>query len=620
MDNISSLSQYHRIQGSLEFLDAAKSIESILNTKGLNSELHDYPADGIWNSWGWTSPISWNIKSGECWLTEPVKKRLCRFIDHPMSVITHSKSVDFEGFLVDVGKGDKPKDYAIAEGKIALITASPRRIFSYAAKHNVQGILLHPNLNRAAQIGDSTVQYDGFWPIAENLSEVTAGFSLSHAQARELQQYLEKKEEVKLHFKIDADFSGENGRLHVLETSLIGTEKPTEEIVLIAHLCHPSPGANDNASGSATLLEIALSLHRMIETGQISHPKRTIRFLWVPEFSGTIPWLTEYDRQRKTEDRRIITVLNLDMVGESPITVGTPLTISSPSLSTPSFLPGMIKHVSEFVRKEKVIRNGWTYQLNYIFEPFAGGSDHLIFNDNYFSIPSVMFGHEDPYHHSSADSIDKVDPLECRSVGVISSVVAYALATSESKFLQEIIPFVFSGIIDEAGALEQRGNSSGNLSYSQQMRQRELLAQISIHRLKSVLELDENDTLKEEVTHFVGMVERHFTHLNLNLRKLIANENVENSENERIVKRNFVGPLPFKRLMSPSRSVSNQLKLGVLSQKYWGGIILELLNLANGKRNVEDIFLLLQIPYPDVIYADVEFVVNLFLEEEILSQ
>jgi hypothetical protein len=62
------------------------------------------------------------------------------------------------------------------------------------------------------------------------------------------------------------------------------------------------------------------------------------------------------------------------------------------------------------------------------------------------------------------------------------------------------------------------------------------------------------------------------------------------------------------------------LKLGVLSQKYWGGIILELLNLANGKRNVEDIFLLLQIPYPDVIYADVEFVVNLFLEEEILSQ
>ncbi len=618
MNNVSKISQYHRIQGSMGYFAAANYIKSILSDSGLSSEIYNFSADGKWESWGWVTPISWDIKSGECWIRKPVEKRLCRFIDHPMSILTHSKAADFEGTLVDVGGGEKLADYEKAKGKIALITASPRRIFSHAAKHNVKGIILHPDLNRAAQIGDTTVQYDGFWPVAENLTEVTSGFSISHAQARELQQYLKQNKEVKLHFKIDAEFSVENGKLHVLETIIEGSERPLEEIVIITHLCHPSPSANDNASGSATLLEIVLSLNRMIETGQIAQPIRTIRFLWVPEFSGTIPWLAEYDQQRKTEGRRILSVFNLDMVGESPIKVGTPLTISSPSISTPSFLPGMIRYVSECVKKQKVAKNRWTYQLNYDIQPFAGGSDHLIFNDSYFSIPGVMFGHDDPYHHTSADSIDKVEPLECRSAGVITGVTAYSLATSDSLFLQEILASVFSDIIEEANSLKHRSNKSGELSQVQQLRQKELLAQMSINRLKSILELDFEGNLKEDIEHFSKLVKLHFNHLIQKNTKSEEKERMENISNQTIIQRNFIGPLPFKRLMDPSRSESNQLRLGSLTQKYWGGLVLELLNLANGKMNVEDIFLLLKIPYPDVMYDDIKYIVNLFIEEKIL--
>lgn len=619
MDQISQISQYHRIQGSMKFHESAKYIQSILSDKEISSKIYEYPADGKWEKWGWVSPLTWDIKSGECWITEPVKKRLCRFIDHPMSVITHSKPANFEGTLVDVGEGTKSADYEIAKNKIALITASPRRIFSYAAKHQVKGLMLHPNLNRAAQIGNSTVQYDGFWPVAENFAEVTSGFSISHAQARELQQYLKNGKEVKLHFKIDASFSVDTGKLHVLEATIQGKEKPLEEVVLIAHLCHPSPGANDNASGSATLLETVLTFNRMIETGQIPQPNRTLRFLWVPEFSGTIPWLADFDQHKKSEGRQIIAVLNLDMVGESPITVGTPLTITAPSISTPSFLPGMMKFVSEGVKENKVERNGWTYQLNYVLRPFAGGSDHLIFNDNYFGVPGVMFGHDDPYHHSSADSMDKVEVLECRSVGVIASVVAYALSSSNPSFLQEILPYVFSGIVEEATILEHKVNIAGDLSYAQQLRQRFLLSQLSINRLKSVLTIEDSDTLKNDVDHFIKLVENHFTHLNQKHLHLDDTGETEDQSNNTIIQRNFIGPLPFKRLMSPSRSSANQKRLGPLTEKYWGGIILELLNLANGIRNIEDIYLLLKIPYPEVTFEDLQFVVRLFIEEGIFS-
>ena len=141
---------------------------------------------------------------------------------------------------------------------------------------------------------------------------------------------------------------------------------------------------------------------------------------------------------------------------------------------------------------------------------------------------------------------------------------------------------------------------------------------MSINRLKSILELDFEGNLKEDIEHFSKLAKLHFNHLIRKNTKSEEKERTENISNQNIIQRNYIGPLPFKRLMNPSRSESNQLRLGPLTQKYWGGIALELLNLANGKMNVEDIFLLLKIPYPDVMFDDIKFIVNLFIEEKIL--
>ncbi|MFX0207185.1 MAG: DUF4910 domain-containing protein, partial [Candidatus Hodarchaeota archaeon] len=185
--------------------------------------------------------------------------------------ITHSKACNFEAELVDIGKGDTAEDYERAKGKVALITGSPRKIFHLAARNDVKGLVIHPNPERVASLGANTVQYDGFWPNAQNLSQVTSGFSISHRQAIELQKFLESNNEVRVHFKINAEFS-DDGKLQVLETEITGSKYPEEEVVLIAHLCHPASSANDNASGSATLAEIALNLNRLIQQGFLPHP------------------------------------------------------------------------------------------------------------------------------------------------------------------------------------------------------------------------------------------------------------------------------------------------------------------------------------------------------------
>ncbi|MFW9904838.1 MAG: DUF4910 domain-containing protein [Candidatus Thorarchaeota archaeon] len=614
MKMVSSLSQFHRIQGSKGYLEAANYIKSILNENGLKTKLYEFAADGKWEHWGWKAPISWDINDGECWLTKPIKKRLCSFKDIPMSVITHSRSCDFEAPLIDVGKGETAEDYENAKGKIALITGSPRSIFHFAAQHDVKGLIIHPNPERTANLGANTVQYDGFWPSAENLSKVSSGFSITHRQAIELQKYLEANIEVTIHFKINAEFSHE-GKLHVLETEVIGSKYPEEEIVLIAHLCHPASSANDNASGSATLAEIVLSLNRLIQQGFLPLPERTLRFLWVPEFSGTIPWMKIYEDQR--DQRKILSVFNLDMVGESSQKIGSPLTINCPSCATPSYLKALLNNISKCVSESKPIyeETGRLYQFNYRLKPFAGGSDHLIFNDQYFSIPSVMFGHEDPFHHSSADSVDKVDPLECKSVAVIAESATYGLSLLDNQFIEELLNFVFLEGVEDILRQELSLNQE-DYAFSQDKRKLELLEKIILHRMKSILELKPGESIQKKVEYFSQTIKAHFSRIKGQIKT--ESEKIKEGVAEKRIKRNYLGPLSYKKLDKANRSKEDKKIFQALAKDFWGGIVLELLNLADGVLTIEEIYLVLTIFYPNIEFDNIVALIKLFQKEGIL--
>jgi len=93
------------------------------------------------------------------------------------------------------------------------------------------------------------------------------------------------------------------------------------------------PGANDNASGCVTILEVARALQKLIREGKLAKPARTLRFLWPPEIEGTTTLLNA----RPDLAARIKAVVHMDMVGGGPVSKAVFHVTRGPA-SLPSFI------------------------------------------------------------------------------------------------------------------------------------------------------------------------------------------------------------------------------------------------------------------------------------------
>src|SRR6266550_3111223 len=95
--------------------------------------------------------------------------------------------------------------------------------------------------------------------------------------ARRMKERLAKGEKITLHAVVKA---GQHPGSYELVTATIPGADPKlngEEIAFSCHLDHQRPGANDNASGCVTILEVARTLQKLIGEGKLERPARTIR-------------------------------------------------------------------------------------------------------------------------------------------------------------------------------------------------------------------------------------------------------------------------------------------------------------------------------------------------------
>lgn len=451
-DWVSKISQYNRVVGSQDYHEIIERVIKELESYGLDEiKLHKYPADGKTKTWEWIVTQSWEITSGELSLIEPKKEILCRFQDIPMCILGRSKGCDLTAELIDVGKGVKEEEFEglDVEGKIILIEAPRIIVPTLYAEKGALGVIVYPSSVRAGGNKGMTI-YNRFPAIAEDLEKTTFGFSITFEQGLYLKELL-KKGPVKLYAKIDAKIY--DGELEVISAAIRGTEKPHEEIILTAHICHPAAGVNDNASGSAGLLELARSLTALIKQNILQPPKRTIRFLWVPEFHGTFPWVKEHEHIVKNA----LFNINLDMIGEHPLKIGTPCYICLGPYSRPSILNDIIQYFTRIIadHPKGVAINGTQMQMRYRIVPYSGGSDHGVFVARPIGIPGIMIGHEDPFWHSSLDTIEKCDSTELKRVIAIALCTSYIFSIQNKDTLISIWPIIEGNFYQRLGKAKE---------------------------------------------------------------------------------------------------------------------------------------------------------------------
>ncbi len=294
--NLAYLARHHRMRGSRGFHAAATFIAEQLRLYGLSEvTIEQFPADGKTFYGPQKARLAWDADFAELWEMKKGEKgwipnsRLASWEEMPVSLAQDSESGEALAGLVDVGNGTSEEDYSgkHVQGKLVLVAAQPGPVAKLAvAKYGAAGILSYAQNQRTAwwRENENLVR----WGHLDSFSDAPAfAFMLALKQARALQARMSAGETIMLQATVRA--GKHEGFYEVVTAAIPGADArlKEEEIAFSCHLDHQLPGANDNASGSMAILEIARTFAKLIESGKLPRPARTLRFIWPPEIEGT---------------------------------------------------------------------------------------------------------------------------------------------------------------------------------------------------------------------------------------------------------------------------------------------------------------------------------------------
>lgn len=444
--NLEYITRLHRMRGSADFKKAIDFIESRLREYKLEEiEAFQIPANGTSMYGTQKARLAWEAEFAELWELKKENDawkpsiRLADWESMPITLAEDSESADVTAELVDVGAGTSEKDYAgkDVKGKILLISSSPAAVVALGIeKFGAVGMVSYTqNQVTAWSNEDQNLIRWGHFDSFEKTKSFC--FMITLKQAANFQQRLKQGEHIMLSANVKA---GQHPGFYNFVTAVIKGSDPalsSEEIVFSCHLDHQRPGANDNASGSMTILEIARTLTRLIEDKKIQRPLRTIRFIWSPEIEGTSAILA----QRPDYAAKAKANIHMDMVGGGPITKSIFHVAGAPK-SLPSFVADVGVTFGQFLNEQTDhYASGYSYQYSFasreggkeplqaVLGQFHLGSDHEVYSEGSYKIPSIyLHDWPDRYIHTNLDVAGNIDPTKLMRAGFIGAASGYYLA------------------------------------------------------------------------------------------------------------------------------------------------------------------------------------------------
>lgn len=326
------------------------------------------------------------------------------------SSFTYGVNGEVTSELVYAGLG-APSDFEgkNVNGKIALIQ---RGTYSFAEKiksakeAGASAVIIYNNADGV--INGTLGEPDDYVPAV----------AITQAQGSALKERLDKGETVNVTLKVEGAKTDKATSHNVVATKK-ATQKSTGQLVLVgAH--HDSvdgaPGANDDASGTATVLELA----RVFANAPTDTDLRFVTF--GAEENGLLGSYEFVDRMTQEDYDRTVGMFQMDMVGSGD---AGPLIVYTAD--------GEKNIVTDLAAAAGARLSKTGEATPYGME---GRSDHVPFTE--IGLPAALFIHApvEPWYHSPEDTLDKISKEKLEEVSTIVGAAVYQVARPDTPALE----------------------------------------------------------------------------------------------------------------------------------------------------------------------------------------
>jgi Peptidase family M28 len=408
-----------------KFEETALYLKGRLEESGLRDvQIGGGKADGETQVGYWTMPLAWDAKSASLEVTAPEHFMLCDYQTVPTSLGMWSGHTPRDGVtaeLVDIKRTPWPQ----VAGKFVLTDKNSAGYKSQLVKYHALGAVNGFSENPALQDGRQWVNAwgDSGWGFTATSTPLLS-FSITPLQAGHIRELLSRGQKVMVHAIADTRYY--KGR-YPWVTGILPGRNPDEEVLVLGHTSEQ--GAQDNATGVAAMVEAMNTLSRLIETGKLARPARTIRLLLMPELYGSLSYLSEH-LERINHTAAAMTV---DTPAASYDLAGTEYTLYLNPHVAMSYTDALILRIAAECLPAS---RPWHWH------EFMPGTDSYL-GDPTIGIPDVW-----PYsgtgiqtHHNSEDKPETVDPRSLRDLTAMIATYLYFNATAgenEAQWLEQI--------------------------------------------------------------------------------------------------------------------------------------------------------------------------------------
>ncbi len=426
--------RYDRWYNVPMMVKAAEEARTIMRERDFDeAELVDTPLDGKTQFGTWTNPIGWDCTQATLEVIEPSGlpdeyRFLCNYQDNPTSLIGWSCPTPAGGLETELVLLDRANRESLAEidarGKIILISSNTGGMKRHLDDFGVPGLVSDQIESRNSDFihannwMNTWSDRPGGWLMNASDSKNNFGFSISQKKGDYLRDLLRSGRKVVVRAVIDSRYYT-GGTFPYVTGCIRGTGD--EEVLIAGHLFEW--GANDDATGCASMIEALGTINDLIDSGKLPRPKRSVRCWMGQELYGSLAY-TAHNLERMRE--RTICALVCDTPAENYDLATTGLNLMMSFNNAPSYTDGVLPEIARRYYDRYEPLRLWRVT------PYASGRDNF-FCDPMIGVDTncISMNNGGHLHHNSMDTIDKTDPRTLGEMTALNAAYLYYMAAAD---------------------------------------------------------------------------------------------------------------------------------------------------------------------------------------------